>query len=312
MTNANSGIERKSYNRFVAQTAKNIVKKRFLEIRRGGARAADEIIDQLLNKNGKNKTHGTNAQELNELERIARAEIEKDRGKWRNFIIEAAMRFDIEALACFGVNFIYGGLLTSSVGNVGWASVIEIETNADLPQDHSANAANKGGGVSNRARIISETVSRGRSRGNMVWILKGRGLYDPDMLKIYRFEPDIAFILLEEPDKNGIRRGTASFDDLSRLKNVLSVIPASESDFISNCGSRGIIYAVSSVNKTQTEGKGELFSVDLSRGRLPIAIEGFIKHPSFPIIADGMIPLFNCIEYILSSGRSKQIPVHRI
>lgn len=309
MNYSKNNVQRKSYSRFTANAAKNIVKKKLLDIRRSGARAADELIDQLIKSKDSSRNKGSDGQSFASFDIIARAEIEKDRGKWRNFIIEAAMSFDPDAIACFGVNFIYGGLITSSVGNVGWASLIDLDGSA---VNNSIVGANGRQGASSRARAVSETVAKGRSRGNMVWIVKGREAFDPDMLKSYRYEPDIAFILLKEPDKNGKWGASASFEALSGVKNALTIVPDKETAVVNEFDRRGILYAVSSFDNGLGEGNCGGSLSDLSHGNVPRAIEGFIHRPSFPIRADGIIPMFNAIEYLFSEGRSSKIPEYRI
>ena len=101
---SNGGLlpERKNYSRFVAQAAKNTVKKKLMEIRRSGARAADEIIDFLLKSGDKSHTAGVKRTNAFDFAETIRSEIEMNRSKWRNFLIELATRFDPEILASFG------------------------------------------------------------------------------------------------------------------------------------------------------------------------------------------------------------------
>ena len=307
-----NGFERKNYNRFVAQTAKNIVKKKLVEIRRGGARAADELIDQLLKKN--NDDNGNISKKSNSmgLEVLMRSELDRDRGKWRNFIIEAAMRFDADSVACFGVNFVYGGLMTSSAGNVGWAAAVDVDECQRNPSSVLAEKGSQRNITQGCGRALSESVSRGRARGTMVWVVEGRELFSPEMLKTYRFEPDIAFILLEKRDKNGVWAYNLPFDELFRLKNVLTVIPENESSVISEYSRRGMLYAVSSPEKLGRAGNSNHLSCDIANGRLPDEVAGFIKKPSFPICADRIFTFFNTVEYILSAGKSEKIPEYKI
>lgn len=305
--------ERKGYNRLVAQTAKNIVKKKLIEIRRGGARAADDFLDQMLNKNESNRGTTKKSAILGgfDIESFARAELDKNRGKWRNFIIEAATRFDPDALACFGVNFIYGGLMTASVGNIGWASVIKMGENAHNSSHAPFSAPTSVGGGQNAGRAVSEYISRGRARGNMVWIIEGKGLFSSEMLKTYRFAPDIAFILLEKGDKNSIWCKEIPFEELSQLKNILTVIPDTEVAVISEFNRRGMLYALSSAERYRREGnKGAIF-VDITHESLSNIFEGFIRNPTFPIRSDRIFELFNGIEQLLSGGKSDKLPEYR-
>lgn len=314
-TSGQNSLERKNYSRFIAQAAKNIVKKKLVEIRHGGARAADELIDQLLSKSGENSGSTYKKSSQAGLEALVRSELDKDRGKWRNFIIEAAMRFDADALACFGVNFVYGGLITSSAGNTGWAAIVDADARPQDPSSLLAEKASQRSTIQRRSRALSELVSRGRARGTMVWIIEGKGLFSAEMLKTYRFEPDIAFILLEKCDKNGVWANNIPFNEIFGLKNVLTVIPENESSFISEYSRREMLYAVSSSAKWGRVGNSNNFSCsicDITHGRLPDELMSFIKNPSFPICADGIFELFNTVECILSGEKSKKIPEYKV
>ena len=201
--------------------------------------------------------------------------------------------------------------MTASVGNIGWASVIKIGENAHNSSHAPFSATTSVGGGQNAGRAVSEYISRGRVRGNMVWIIEGKGLFSSEMLKTYRFAPDIAFILLEKGDKNGIWCKEIPFEELSQLKNILTVIPDTEVAVISEFNRRGMLYALSSAERYRREGNKGAISVDITHESLPNIFEGFIRNPAFPLRADRIFELFNGIEQLLSGGKSDKLPEYR-
>ena len=273
---ANYSIERKNYSKFTAQIAKNVVKKKILEIRTRGARAADDLIDELIGKNKK----GSKSSEFSPIKDKIIPIIEKNRAKWRNFIIEIAGRFDADALSVLGVNLIYGGLLTSSAGNVGWASVITV----DNPDQ----------------RKLTEILANGRNRGNLVWILRGKETFSPETLKICRYFPECAFALV----------GDSAIDPmaLSGLKNILILIKKGDK----KCEKMNFPYILAGENDPifdyRKEGSGNKSSLDLNS--LPLSLIKFLEAPSFPICIDSLSEALGSVENLLSGGRRANIPYY--
>ena len=76
----------------------------------------------------------------------------------------------------------------------------------------------------------------------MVWVISGREAFSPQMLKNYRYEPEIAFILMGNNEKSSI---IDAFPELSRLKNVLTVLDERDTELISKWSKAGMLYAVS-------------------------------------------------------------------
>ena len=300
--------ERKNYSRFVSQAAKNTVKKKLMEIRRSGARTADEIIDFLLKSGDKSHAAGVKRTNAFDFAETIRSEVEINRNKWRNFLIELATRFDPEILASFGVNFVYGGILTSSCANVGWASVLRLGEGRNFfagAGGGTDRGALSGGGV----RKVSEILSRGRAKGSMVWIVEGSGAFASEMMDLYRYEPEIAFILLANSDKNTC---LSAFEELSKLKNVLAVIDENDREALSKWSKTGMLYAVCSGKINKREGHCGDAQKSIMSGKIPLILENFIKNPSFPIRADGIFEAFNCIETLLSGGSSVALPEYRL
>ena len=310
-TYSNSGgflPERRNYSRFVSQAAKNTVKKKLMEIRRSGARAADEIIDALL-KNGE-KSHVADAKhpKTMDIAEMVKPEIEKHRGKWRNFLIELATRVAPEFLASFGVNFIYGGILTSSYANVGWTSLLKLDGEKSSLSG-AVNGSIRGASSGEKQRKASEILSRGRAKGSMIWIVEGSGTFSSEMLNLYRYEPEIAFILMGNTDKSDVLE---AFGELSRLKNVLTVIDENDTDIISKWSRSGMLYAVCSGDLGGREEKCGDSIKDISTGKISNILRSFMENPTFPLRADGIFTLFNYIEALLSGGASNKLPEYRL
>ena len=266
---ANYSIERKNYNKFTAQIAKNVVKKKILEIRTRGAQAADELIDDLIEKTEKDSKSSQNLL----LGRKISAIIEKNRPKWRNFIIELAGRFDPDSLAVFGVNLIYGGILTASAGNSGWASVVSLGCGEQ--------------------RKLSEIVSKGKNRGSLVWILEGREAFSSETVKTLRYFPECAFVLASD----GIFDASA----LSGAKNILILLKKGDQKGEKELLGRGIPYIFADAGE---KGRGEIYS------SLPPSLYSFLESPRFPIVIENLYEGLNSIEYLLSGGKNKSIPYY--
>ena len=222
---ANYSIERKSYSSLTARVAKNAVRKKISEIRLRGAQAADELMDELLIKSSKNPRNSPLMSRIVSL-------IDKNRPKWRNFIIELAGRFDAERLSVFGVNLIYGGILTSSTGDTGWASLVHMD---NISSDK-----------------LYEIVTKGRNRGNLVWILKGRGAFSPETVKICRYFPECAFVLTDSGDMNAV--------PLSEAKNILVLLQKGNVKGEKELLRSGIPYIFANLSDSDEKGREELYS----------------------------------------------------
>ena len=272
MTNFN--IERKSYSKITAQIAKNVVKKKILEIRTRGARAADEIIDDLLEK----AQNGTKKTQISALGDKMLSAVEKNRAKWRNFIIELAGRFDPESLSTFGVNLIYGGIMTSSVGNVSWASVITIDGSDQ--------------------RKLVERISQGRGKGNLVWILRGKEAFSSETLKSLKYFPECAFML--------VSNGRIDHSAFAGLKNILIILKNGDRSEELELQRRGTPYLFAPESDdvfvtTKEKGRGaQSFSSS--------TLMSYIEAPIFPIVINDLLGGLNLIENQLSGGKSHSIP----
>lgn len=277
---ANYSFERKNYSKITAQIAKNVVKKKILEIRSRGARAVDEIIDDLIKKAQENGQKGAKKAQNPLLSDNFMSIIEKNRAKWRNFIIEVAGRLDPDALSTFGVNLIYGGILTSSVGNRDWASVMTIE------------------GLGQQKLV--EKLSQGRNRGNLVWILRGREAFSPEALKSCRYFPECAFIF--------VNNGNIDVSVLSGHKNILIILKNSDKSAENELIRRGIPYIFVSdddnIFNTKEKGRG-------SKGfAASYSLMSLIEAPSYPIMINDLSGGLNFVENLLSEGKSSAIPYY--
>jgi hypothetical protein len=224
-------------------------------------------------------------------------------------MVEAAVRCDPDALACFGTNLIYGGLMTSSYGGVAFASLLKLEGARRSASGHEAFSEKESSTEIGRSREISGLLSRGRMQGNMVWVISGREAFSPQMLKNYRYEPEIAFILMGNNEKSSI---IDAFSELSRLKNVLTVLDERDTELISKWSKSGMLYAISGSASCNRAGNSGNFLSPLDLNNIPSGLEDLIKDPSFPIRADGILPFFNAVESILSGGVRKCIPEYKV
>ena len=262
--------ERKNYSKFTAQMARNVVKKKILDIKSRGARAADELIDDLINKAHKSPKSAASDGFARDVAVI----IEKNRSKWRNFIIELSGRFEADRLAAIGVNLIYGGLLTSSVGESGWASTIHVEgANSDK---------------------LYEIISKGRNRGNFVWILTTKGGLSEDILKTCRYFPECAFILAD----SRVNYDNAALDS----KNIAFLLKAGDQNGEKELLKRGIPYIFTGSTECSEKGRAETFSAMRS------SLFSFLEAPRLPIVISDLAKSLDSMEYLLSNGKNRAVP----
>ena len=270
---ANYGIERKNYSKITAQIAKNVVRKKILEIRSRGARAADELIDDLIEKHQKSPKRSFLGEKAIPI-------VERSRSRWRNFIIELSGRFDADVIATLGVNLIYGGIMTTSAGNSGWASVLSAES-AD-------------------ARAMTEIISKGRNRGNLVWLIRGKEAFSPEIVKSYRYFPECAFVLARSREE--------SLSTLSGAKNTLVLLKKGDQRGEKELLGLGIPYI--SVDGSDPifdpRGKGRESSFSF----LPPSLLSFLENPGLPITVEGLSDGLNAVENLLSEGKSRSVPYY--
>ncbi len=273
---ANYSIERKNYNKLTAQIARNVIKKKILEIRTRGATAVDELIDDLWEKSVKSQKSPQNRFVNSKITPL----IEKNRSKWRNFIIELAGRFDADCLSVLGVDLIYGGIMTSSAGNTAWASVVSVEHKSP--------------------RAFAEIISKGRNRGTMVWILRGREAFSSETLRTCKYFPDCAFVLASNQDFNATVFWGA--------KNVLVLLKKEDKNAEKELLRQGIPYIFADGNDPIFDVRGKGSGVILPS--LPPALTSFIESPRLPITIDNPTICLNSVEYLLSNGKSSTIPYY--
>jgi hypothetical protein len=292
-----NGSNRKPYNKLTAQIARNTVKKHMMSIKNGGARAADEFIDQFLKNGTGGQRKNSDPNKKTGLESKLLPLIEKNRGKWRNFIIELVGSFDIDSLSTVGVGVVYGGIMTSSVGNIGWASELIVDTkNGDISPEQIKKAA--------------ELISSGRNRGSMVWIIRGKDAFSREVLRLYRYNPECVFFIIENRE-NGMKAWENSDKkELSGLKNIVFVLSGAEQGDISLIAPLGIPYVIDPSLKGSAFGRndgGISPRVGYDRELL-----GFIESPAFPLTINSLSEAADIVEYLLSEGKSRQIPRYRI
>jgi len=250
-------IQFKKYSRLTAQIIRGGVKKKLYDIKKRGRIAVDELLDALevklkksaLRKGASSLTvstssakpsnkledgqkhengtvydeiaetlaegidlidklkHGKNA-ELNAdcFEKMILGIMNANRDTWTRFILNAVSERDAESISCFGTNAIYGGYLTQTEGNGPRCSYYDV-----------------GNGLSQTSLVkIKELIRRDTLAGRRVCLIRGSGLLSNEMLKIYRFFSETAFILVDES-------GTISKVSLPSLGiyNVMYICPSS-------------------------------------------------------------------------------------
>jgi len=292
-----SGTNRKPYNKLTAQIARNTVKKHMMSIKSGGARAADELMDQFLGKNGggQRKNHGS--KEKGEFESKILPLIERNRGKWRNFIIELVGSFDIDSLSTVGVGTVYGGMMTASVGNAGWASELIFDgKNRDL--------------TSERIKKASELISAGRNRGSMVWIIRGKGTFSREMLRLYRYYPECVFFLAENRETGSKSWENTDKKELLSSKNIVFVLSGTDQGEISLIAPLGIPYVIDPSLKGSTDHRSE-GKASTGTGYYRELL-GFIEAPAFPLTINGLSEAADVVETLLSDGKSRKIPRYSV
>jgi hypothetical protein len=295
--NQQSGSDRKLYSKLTAQIAKNTVRKHVAAIKKGGARAADELIDQFIGTTAENQRKTRNSKELSAFQSKFIPVIERNRGKWRNFIIELAGRFDIDSLSTVGVGIIYGGIMTASVGNAGWASELIIDNKSGEPD-------------AERTKKASDLISLGRNRGGMVWIVRGKGTYSPEMLRVYRYYPECTFFLIEEREDRSRSFENTDKKELFGAKNIIFVLSGADQAEYTLIASMGIPYVVDPSLKGNTS---RASGAQLSVGReYEGEIMRFFESPSFPLTINRISEAANIVENLLSEGKSRQIPRYTV
>ena len=272
----NNESERRNYSKLTAQIARSTVKKKILDIRSRGTDAANELIDEFVKK----ESRSTKQTQFSVIEDKIVPIIEQNRSKWRNFVIECSKSFDPERLATLGVNLIYGGLLTASANNAGWASIVDI---------------NKKG----REESLSRLLSLGKSQGNFVWILRGEEAFSPEIARICRSFADFAFMLVCDRQ--------ISTESLSGLKNALILIKSgnkkSENEVLRAKIPYILVGEADRLFDRSQEGRGSSYNSGALR-----PLTDFLESPRCPIPVESLSDVLDSIENLLSAGNNSQIP----
>ena len=293
--NRQGGISRKPYSKLTAQFARNAVKKHLLTIRSGGARAADELLDQFLGSGKKTQVNDMSAKNISIFEIRFLPVIERNRAKWRNFIIELAGRFDPDFLADVGVGIVYGGIMTSSVGNIGWASEIALgDKNGDISAD--------------RIKKVSDLISSGRSRGNLVWIMKGKGVCSSEMLRIYRYYPECVFFLVEDTKNNEKVWENTDNKSFFGSKNIIFLL-SEVFGHNDSLAALGIPYIIDRSLKGSTASLNGGFAAVKGYER---ELMSFFESPAFPLTVDNIADVADLVEGLLSEGKSQRVPRYTV
>lgn len=108
-----------------------------------------------------------------------------DKSMWRRFLCEVARNYSADALSCFGTNLVYGGFMTETAGNCPRVSIVEIESPI------STRVVNK----------LSETLKKDSTLGRRICLISGNSLFVAEMLRIYRYFSETAFILVDKSSK---------------------------------------------------------------------------------------------------------------
>ena len=121
---------------------------------------------------------------------------------WSDFIVKLAKENDVESLAVFGTNLIYGGFITETAENEPNCSYIELtdsKQNENLGRAYSN--ADKTYSFGARTQSLIKILQNDARLGKRVCIIKGEGLLANDLERIYRNFSDTAFILVEKQKK---------------------------------------------------------------------------------------------------------------
>ena len=169
---------RSKYNRLTAQIIKNSIKKRIFDVKRRKNGAIEELLSQLEEK--MLKSNGEMGDLILKIISLNRKALEK-------FVLDLAFNSDTESLACFFTNLVYGGFLTETLNNSPVSRYIELENS--LSPD----------GYNELYGVLKNDTREGRR----VCIIRGDGLLNENMIKLYRYFGETAFILI---DKNQLTR----------------------------------------------------------------------------------------------------------
>lgn len=218
-----------------------------------------------------------------------------DRAKWTHLFCELAQKYSSDAISCFGTNLIYGGFMTETAGNCQRISFIDIRTPV------SPDKLNK----------LREALRKDLSLDRRVCVIKGDGLFTPEMLRIYRYFAETAFIAVDISKNNpSIKLSEQG------ITNVMLVTPSINND---NCfGTLAGIISISELSPqprdtashTVREGKSGVrltyggsypFSEQSSR------LFSFLSSPSLPLRLsfDEFYTLICELEGLLSGGQNR-------
>jgi hypothetical protein len=176
--------------------------------------------------------------------------------------------------------------LTSSADNVGWASTVDIDKRESGEE-------------------LFKIFSRGKGRGNFVWILKGSEAFSSDTVRVCRSFPDFAFIFVYDE--------YAALNSPPDLKNALILIKNGDKKRESEVLRAKIPYILLGEHDPLFDHSGEKGRV---KGPSSPSVSSFslrhlmkfLESPSHPIAIECFSEVLDMLEDLLSSGKSLHIP----
>lgn len=318
-SNTSGGGRRKSYSKLTARMARGVVFKKLTALRARDERAADELIDQLLDRlrlicddygRGESEKTKTESGSLRAESGGLRTEfgkrktesgslltqngravggaaakllslIESRRDVWRSFLFRVAETFDPTALATVGVGLVYGGMMTAPSDNSSHISVYTLGK-AEL----SVSVAQ-----------MADTLLSAGDRGKLVWIIRGRGAASKPALEVYSRLADCTFLLAEAVAPVG-----------EPPTNVVYLLPKEGSSSVEKrLLASGVPYVLTDADDPvfSTAPKGR--SPDCVPSQLLASLEALLISPRLPLTVSGLSELLDCLEISLPYGDGRGV-----
>lgn len=179
------------FSSLMSSIIKSKVKKQIYDIRNQKSAAATRLLDELEEKlsnevesNARRRRHRANVSEQGSatpLDELALKLLKANRKNWCDFLVNLAQNYDATALSCFGTNLIYGGFYTATANNSPRCRFADLSSSA----------------TQNDIIGLQNAIRSDLREDRRVCIIRGNNLLSNDLLKLYRFYGDTAFILID-------------------------------------------------------------------------------------------------------------------
>ena len=194
-------------------------------------------------------------------------------------MVSLAEKCDSAALSVFGTNLLYGGLMTSTLNN--------------SPRCRFADYTSKL--TQNDISALQNAIKSDLKEGRRICIIRGSSLLSDNLINLYRYFSDTAFILIDKEASRPINYG---------IYNVL-YISESNKDITSMTPNSPLLYGIVNLLSGNFDTKS-INACDIS------SLFSFLSAPSLPIRCNSS-DFYNAvcqIENLLSEGKNRTPIIH--